>query len=86
MVPKGAGEVSPSKSQINTERNSFDLTLLFDQIFIMFFIPNTFLTPSGDLPTSREVRGEVVGGSQGTWECLEVRINHLCCASFIDEL
>ena len=66
MVPKGAGEVSPSKSQINTERNSFDLTLLFDQIFIMFFIPNTFLTPSGDFPTSVEVMVEVVDGSQGT--------------------
>ena len=66
MVPKGAGEVSPSKSQKNTDRISLDLTLLFDQIFFMFFIPNTFLKVPGDLLTSNEVRGEVVGGSQGT--------------------
>ena len=66
MVPKGAGEVFPSKSQKNTDRISLDVTLLFDQIFFMFFIPYTFLKVPGDLPTSNEVRGEVVGGSQGT--------------------
>ena len=48
----------------------------------MILIPNNQLTLSRDLSTSREVRREVMGCSQGTWECLEVRISkYVVCDS-----
>ena len=46
----------------------------------MILSSNSLQTLPGDLVTSREFRGEVVGASQGSWECLEVRINNLCFA------
>ena len=51
-----------------------NITTLFDLPFLMILSSNSLKTLPGNLPTSREVRGEVVGGSQGTWECLELRI------------
>ena len=40
----------------------------------MILSSNSLQTLTGDLPTSREVRGEVVGGSQGSWGGFFIKI------------